>query len=61
MIFKCMWNTFQDRAHATHKTSLSDFNKIKIIPIFFSDHSAIRLEINERGKKPAKNSEMHGG
>ena len=34
-----------------HKSSLSQFKKIEIISIIFSDHNAMRLEINYRGKK----------
>ena len=31
-----------------HKTSLSKFKKIEIISSIFSDHNAMRLEINYR-------------
>nr|ACC62065.1 hypothetical protein [Rhinolophus ferrumequinum] len=33
-----------------HKTSLDKFKKIEIIPIVFSDHSAMKLEMNYRKK-----------
>ena len=33
-----------------YKTSLSKFKKIEIISIIFSDHNAMRLEMNYRGK-----------
>ena len=53
--------TFFSSAHGTfsrrdyilgHKSSLSKFKKIEIIPSTFSDHNAMRLEINYREKKP---------
>ena len=52
--------TFFSSAHGTfsridhilgHKSSLSKFKKIEIITSIFSDHKAMRLEINYRGKK----------
>ena len=36
--------------------SLDEFKKIEVISSIFSDHSAMRLEINYRGKKPIKNT-----
>ena len=55
--------TFFSSAHRTfsrtdhmlgHKSSLGKFKKIEIVSSIFSDHSAIRLEINYR-KKNCKN------
>ena len=55
--------TFLSRAHGTfsridhilgHKSSLGKFKKIGIIPVIFSDHSAVRLDLNYRGKKLLK-------
>ena len=40
-----------------HKSSLGKFKKIDIISIIFSDHNAVRLDINYR-KKTIKNSNM---
>ena len=37
-----------------HKTSLNKFKKIEIISSIFSDHSAMKLEINHK-----KNTEKH--
>ena len=37
-----------------HKTSLNKFNKIEIISSIFSDHNAMKLEINHK-----KNTEKH--
>ena len=51
--------TFFSSAHGTfsridhilaHKSSLSKFKKIEIISSIFSDHNAMRLEMNYRGK-----------
>ena len=56
--------TFFSRAHGTfsridrilgHKSSLGKFKKIEITPVIFSDHSAVRLDLNYR-KKIIKNS-----
>ena len=58
--------TFFSSAHGTfskidhilgHKSSLGKFKKIEIIPVIFSDHSAVRLDINYR-KKIIKNSHI---
>ena len=58
--------TFFSSAHGTfsridhilgHKTSLGKFKKIEIISSIFSDHNAMRLEINYRGKN-VKNRHM---
>ena len=52
--------TFFSSAHRTcsrinhilgHKSSLGKFKKIEIISNIFSNHNAMRLEINYRGKK----------
>ena len=40
-----------------HKSSLGKFKKIEIIPVIFSDHSAVRLGLNYR-KKIIKNSNI---
>ena len=51
--------TFFSSAHRTfsridhilgHKSSLSKFKKIEILSSFFSEHNAMRLEINYRKK-----------
>ena len=33
-----------------HKTSLGKFKKIELIPSIFSDHNAVRLDVNYRRK-----------
>ena len=49
--------TFLSSAHGTfsridhilgHKSCLGKFKKIEIIPVIFSDHSAVRLDLNYR-------------
>ena len=56
--------TFFSSAHGTfsrighvlgHKYSLGKFKKIEIIPSIFSDHNAVRLDLNYR-RKTIKNS-----
>ena len=34
-----------------HKSSLGKFKKTEIIPSIFSDHNAVRLDVNYRKKK----------
>ena len=60
---KTMNFTFFSSAHGTfsridhilgHKSSLDKFKKIEIIPFIFSDHNAVRLYLNYRGKKLLK-------
>ena len=52
--------TFFSSAHGTfsridhifsHKSSLSKFKKIEIVSSIFSDHNAMRLDINYKRKK----------
>ena len=59
--------TFFSSAHGTfsridhilgHKSSLGKFKEIEIISSVFSDHNAIRLEINY-GKKPIKKRKQY--
>ena len=58
--------TFFSSAHRTfsridhilgHKSSLDKFKKIEIIPSIFSDHNAVRLDLNYR-RKTIKNSNI---
>ena len=37
-----------------HKSSLGKFSKIGIIPSIFTDHNAVRLDVNYRKKKLLK-------
>ena len=37
-----------------HKSSLGKFKKIEIIPVIFSDHNAVTLDLNCREKKLLK-------
>ena len=58
--------TFFSSAHGTfsridhilgHKSSLGKFKKIEIIPVIFSDHNAVRLDLSHK-KKTIKNSNI---
>ena len=62
--------TFFSSAHWTfsridhiidHKTCLSKLKKIEIMSSFFSDHNAMRLEINWKKKKTEKKTETCRG
>ena len=49
--FSSVHGTFSRINHIFgHKSSLSNFKKIEIISSIFSDHNAVRLEINYREK-----------
>ena len=37
-----------------HKSSLGKFKKIEVIPVIFSDHNTVRLDLKYRGKKLLK-------
>ena len=59
--------TFFSSAHGTfsrmdhilgHKSSLEKFKKLEIISSIFSDHNAMRLEINYRNKTVKKHKYM---
>ena len=61
--------TFFSSAHGTfsridhilgHKSSLGKFKKIEIIPVIFSGHNAVRLDLNYRKKKLLK-IQTYGG
>ena len=63
---KTMNITFFSSAHGTfsridhilgRKSSLGKFKKIEIIPRIFSDHNAVRLDVNY-GRKTNKNSNI---
>ena len=45
-----------------HKSSLGKFKKIEIIPSIFSDHNAVKLDVNYRKKKKKnmKNTNIRG-
>ena len=45
--------TFSKVDHMTgQKTSFNKFNKIEIIPCFFSNHNGLKLETNLKEKNP---------
>ena len=51
----CTWNILQDRTHLENKSSLSKFKETEIISSIFSDHNAMRLDINYK-KKTVRNT-----
>ena len=66
--------TFFSSAHRTfsridhilgQKSSLGKFKKIEIIPVMFSDHNAVRLDLNYmkkiKNKKKPLIKQIHGG
>ena len=56
--FSSAHGIFSKRDHILgHKSSLGKLKKIEIIPNIFSDHNAVRLDLNYR-RKPIKNSNM---
>ena len=49
--FSSTHRTFSRIDHTLgHKSSLGKFKKIEIIPSIFSDHSAVRLDVNYKRK-----------
>ena len=59
MFFSSAHGTFSRIDHILgHKSSLSKFKKIEIISSIFSDHNALRLEMNYRGKKGKNHKHM---
>ena len=56
--FSSIHGTFSRIDHILgHKSSLGKFKKIEIIPSIFSDHNAVRSDINYR-RKTIKNSNI---
>ena len=57
--FSSVHGTFSRIDHIMgHKPGLGKFKKIEISPVIFSDHSAVRLDLNYRKKKMVKNSNI---
>ena len=60
VFFSSAHRTFSRIDHILgHESSLSKFKNIEIISSIFSDHNALRLEINYREKKTVKNTNTH--
>ena len=58
IFFSSTHGTFSRMDHILgHKSSLGKFKKTEIIPSIFSDHSALRLDLNYR-RKTIKNSNI---
>ena len=56
--FSSAHGTFSSIDHVlSHESNLGKFKKIEIIPIIFSDHNAVRLDLNYR-KETIKNSNV---
>ena len=51
LFLKCTRNLLQNRYILGHKSSLGKLKKTEIIPVIFSDHYAVRLDLNYRKKK----------
>ena len=50
--FSSAYGTFSRLDHILgHKSNLGKLKKIEIISSMFSDHNAVRLDVNYRGKK----------
>ena len=57
MFFSSAHGTFSRIDHILgHKSNLSKFRKMDIISSIFSDHNAMRLDINYKKKKTVKNT-----
>ena len=57
--FSSVHGTFSRIDHILgHKSNLSKFKKIEVISRIFSDHSAMRLDINYKGKNCKKHKHM---
>ena len=54
-LLKCTWNILQDRPHVESQIKPQLFKKIEIISNIFSDHNAMRLDINYK-KKAVRNT-----
>ena len=52
LFLKCTRNLLQDRSHPGPwiNSSLGKFKKTEITPSIFSDHNAVRLDLNYRRK-----------
>ena len=58
-LFSSEHGTFSRRDHIIgHKSNLNKLKKIEIVSSIFSDHNAMRLDINYRGKKCKKHKHM---
>ena len=57
--FSSIHGTFSRIGHILgHKASLGKFKKTEIFPSIFSDHNAVRLDLNYRRKKYLKFQNM---
>jgi hypothetical protein len=55
--FSAAHGTFSKSGHILgHKTSLSKYKKIKIIPCILSDHNVLKLDLNNKSNKKHANN-----
>ena len=57
-LLKCTQNIVQDGPVLGHKSNLSKFKKIEIVSSIFSNHNAMRLDINYKKKNWKKHKHM---
>ena len=57
LLLKCTWNIPRIDHISGHKSNLGKFKKIEIVSSIFSDHNALRLDINYK-KKTKKHKHM---
>ena len=58
-LFSSAHQTFSQMDHILgHKSNVSKFKKIEIITSIFSDHNAMRLDINYKKKNCKKHKDM---
>jgi endonuclease/exonuclease/phosphatase family metal-dependent hydrolase len=59
-IFSAAHGTFSKIDHVLeHKTSISKYKKIEIIPCILSDHSALKLELNNKNSSKKTCNTLH--
>ena len=58
LLLKCTWNILQEIHILGHTPNLTKFKKTEIISSIFSNHNAMRLDINYKKKKTKKNKHM---
>ena len=56
-LLKCTWNISRIDNILGHKSSLSKFKKVEIVSSIFSNHNAMRLDINYK-KKTIRNTNI---
>ena len=57
-LFKYAWNILSIDQLLGHKTNINKFKSIEIISSIFSDHNAVKLEINHRKRNEKKTDNL---